>query len=49
MRFRERKRLTAAEMLAGSVRVVLGDEISTGLDSATTHGQHCIGYPLSLP
>jgi ABC-type multidrug transport system ATPase subunit len=31
----ERKRLTTAEMVVGPQRVLLMDEISTGLDSAT--------------
>lgn len=33
----ERKRLTTAEMVVGPQRVLLMDEISTGLDSATLH------------
>ncbi|DBB03271.1 TPA: hypothetical protein ACH3X3_010666 [Trebouxia sp. C0006] len=33
----ERKRVTSAEMLVGTKRVLLMDEISTGLDSATTY------------
>lgn len=33
----ERKRLTTAEMIVGPQRVLLMDEISTGLDSATLH------------
>lgn len=32
----ERKRLTTAEILAGMQMVMMCDEISTGLDSATT-------------
>ncbi|CAL8463057.1 g2591 [Coccomyxa elongata] len=33
----ERKRVTSAEMLVGPKKVLLMDEISTGLDSATTY------------
>lgn len=33
----ERKRLTTAEMVVGPQRVLLMDEISTGLDSATLY------------
>ncbi|CAI9094421.1 OLC1v1030160C1 [Oldenlandia corymbosa var. corymbosa] len=33
----QKKRLTTAEMLMGASRVLLMDEISTGLDSSTTH------------
>ncbi|KAJ3694173.1 hypothetical protein LUZ60_009653 [Juncus effusus] len=33
----QKKRLTTAELLVGSARVLFMDEISTGLDSATTH------------
>ncbi len=33
----ERKRVTTAEMLVGPRRVLLLDEISTGLDSATLY------------
>lgn len=29
--------MTAGEMLVGANRVLFADEISTGLDSATTH------------
>lgn len=33
----EKKRVTSAEVLVGGSKVLLGDEISTGLDSRTTH------------
>ncbi|KAL4440309.1 hypothetical protein ABPG75_003310 [Micractinium tetrahymenae] len=33
----QKKRVTAGEMLVGASRVLFADEISTGLDSATTH------------
>ncbi|KAL4421996.1 hypothetical protein ABPG77_005426, partial [Micractinium sp. CCAP 211/92] len=33
----QKKRVTAGEMLVGANRVLFADEISTGLDSATTH------------
>ncbi|KAK1662280.1 hypothetical protein QYE76_050439 [Lolium multiflorum] len=33
----QKKRLTTGELLVGSARVLFMDEISTGLDSATTH------------
>ncbi|XP_074286370.1 ABC transporter G family member 32-like [Silene latifolia] len=33
----QKKRLTTGEMLVGASRVLLMDEISTGLDSSTTH------------
>ena len=33
----QKKRVTSGEMLVGPARVLFADEISTGLDSATTH------------
>lgn len=33
----ERKRVTTAEIFVGPKRLLLADEISTGLDSATLH------------